>query len=156
MAASLLGAGAGADTGSGISTSDSATLGVFNDTTVASSELCCATCVSATSGSRRGGATCSSTGAATVGFGFSTSRTLNHRTSDGQPTPTLTASEKELTGIAMALGEAGKGVLQFVSDFNDPQKEAAMLRRIVERSGRPLSVSLASRCRTRRLEIAAW
>ena len=76
-------------------------------------------------------------------LGFSTSRTLNHRTSDGQPTPTLTASEKELTGIAMALGAAGKGVLQFVSDFNDPQKEAAMLRRIVERSGRPLSVSLA-------------
>ncbi|MEO0607604.1 MAG: amidohydrolase family protein [Pseudomonadota bacterium] len=76
-------------------------------------------------------------------LGFSTSRTLNHRTSDGQPTPTLTASEAELTGIAMALGEAGKGVLQFVSDFDDPQKEAAMLRRIVERSGRPLSVSLA-------------
>ena len=76
-------------------------------------------------------------------LGFSTSRTLNHRTSDGQPTPTLTASEQELTGIAMALGAAGKGVLQFVSDFNDPEKEAAMLRRIVERSGRPLSVSLA-------------
>ena len=76
-------------------------------------------------------------------LGFSTSRTLNHRTSDGQPTPTLTASEKELTGIAMALGEAGKGVVQFVSDFNDPQKEAAMLRRLVEASGRPLSVSLA-------------
>ncbi|MDJ0920009.1 MAG: amidohydrolase family protein [Henriciella sp.] len=76
-------------------------------------------------------------------LGFSTSRTLNHRTSDGQPTPTLTASEAELTGIAMGLAEAGKGVLQFVSDFNDPQKEAAMLRRIVEVSGRPLSVSLA-------------
>ncbi|GGB75141.1 MULTISPECIES: N-acyl-D-amino-acid deacylase family protein [Henriciella] len=76
-------------------------------------------------------------------LGFSTSRTLNHRTSDGQPTPTLTASEAELTGIAMALKDAGKGVLQFVSDFNDPKKEAAMLRRIVEASGRPLSVSLA-------------
>tara|TARA_R110002020_G_scaffold83397_1_gene206717 strand:+ start:128307 stop:130046 length:1740 start_codon:yes stop_codon:yes gene_type:complete len=76
-------------------------------------------------------------------IGFSTSRTLNHRTSDGQPTPTLTASEAELTGIAMGLSEAGRGVLQFVSDFNDPQKEAAMLRRIVEASGRPLSVSLA-------------
>lgn len=76
-------------------------------------------------------------------LGFSTSRTLNHRTSDGQPTPTLTASEEELTGIGLALKEAGKGVLQFVSDFNDPQKEAAMLRRIVERTGRPLSVSLA-------------
>ena len=76
-------------------------------------------------------------------LGFSTSRTLNHRTSDGQPTPTLTASEEELTGIGLALREAGKGVLQFVSDFNDPQKEAAMLRRIVEATGRPLSVSLA-------------
>ena len=76
-------------------------------------------------------------------LGFSTSRTLNHRTSDGQPTPTPTASEEELTGIGMALKEAGKGVLQFVSDFDDPKKEAAMLRRIVERTGRPLSVSLA-------------
>lgn len=76
-------------------------------------------------------------------MGFSTSRTLNHRTSDGQPTPTLTASQEELTGIAMGLAEAGRGVLQFVSDFNDPQKEAAMLRRLVEVSGRPLSVSLA-------------
>jgi N-acyl-D-aspartate/D-glutamate deacylase len=75
-------------------------------------------------------------------LGFSTSRTLNHRTSDGQPTPTLTASEDELTGIAMGLAAAGKGALQFVSDFADPKAEFAMLRRIVERSGRPLSFSL--------------
>ena len=61
----------------------------------------------------------------------------------GELTPTLTASENELIGIAEGLKEAGKGVLQFVSDFNDPEKEAAMLRRIVEASGRPLSVSLA-------------
>lgn len=75
-------------------------------------------------------------------LGFSTSRTLNHRTSDGQPTPTLTASEDELTGIAMGLKAAGRGALQFVSDFADPEAEFAMLRRIVERSGRPLSFSL--------------
>ena len=75
-------------------------------------------------------------------LGFSTSRTLNHRTSDGQPTPTLTASEDELTGIAMGLAAAGKGALQFVSDFGDPEAEFAMLRRIVEASGRPLSFSL--------------
>jgi N-acyl-D-aspartate/D-glutamate deacylase len=75
-------------------------------------------------------------------LGFSTSRTLNHRTSDGQPTPTLTAGEDELTGIAMGLAAAGKGVLQVVSDFADPQAEFAMLRRIVEASGRPLSFSL--------------
>ena len=75
-------------------------------------------------------------------LGFSTSRTLNHRTSDGQPTPTLTAGEDELTGIALALKAANKGVLQVVSDFTDPEAEFAMLRRIVEKSGRPLSFSL--------------
>ena len=75
-------------------------------------------------------------------LGFSTSRTLNHRTSDGQPTPTLTAGEDELTGIAQGLAAAGKGVLQVVSDFVEPREEFAMLRRIVEASGRPLSFSL--------------
>ncbi len=79
-------------------------------------------------------------------IGFATSRTLNHRTSDGQPTPTLTAAEDELMGVAMgmaaAAGGAGRGVLQVVSDFADPEAEWAMLRRLVERSGRPLSFSL--------------
>ena len=75
-------------------------------------------------------------------LGFSTSRTLNHRTSDGQPTPTLTAGEDELTGIAMGLAAAGKGVLQFVSDFVDAPAEFAMLRRIAQASGRPLSFSM--------------
>jgi N-acyl-D-aspartate/D-glutamate deacylase len=75
-------------------------------------------------------------------LGFSTSRTLNHRTSDGQPTPTLTAGEDELMGIAMGMAAAGRGVLQFVSDFVDPEAEFAMLRRLVAQSGRPLSFSL--------------
>jgi N-acyl-D-aspartate/D-glutamate deacylase len=75
-------------------------------------------------------------------LGFSTSRTLNHRTSDGQPTPTLTAGEDELTQIALALEGARAGVLQVVSDFRDLDAEWGMLRRVVERSGRPLSVSL--------------
>ena len=76
-------------------------------------------------------------------MGFSTSRTLNHRTADGQPTPTLTAGEDELMGIARAMGRTGKGVLQFVSDFADPDAEFAMLRRLCAESGRPLSFSLA-------------
>lgn len=84
-------------------------------------------------------------------LGFSTSRTLNHRTSDGQPTPTLTAGEDELTGIALGLARAdagaGRGVLQFVSDFAVPDAEFAMLSRIVERSGRPLSFSLVQHVR---------
>src|SRR5947209_14002359 len=79
-------------------------------------------------------------------IGFGTSRTLNHRSSDGSPIATLTAGEDELTGIALGMAAAnngaGRGVLQVVSDFNDPGEEFAMLRRIVERSGRPLSFSL--------------
>jgi N-acyl-D-aspartate/D-glutamate deacylase len=75
-------------------------------------------------------------------LGFGTSRTLNHRSSDGSPIATLTAGEDELTGIAMALAAEGRGVLQVVSDFIEPDEEFAMLRRIVERSGRPLSFSL--------------
>ena len=77
------------------------------------------------------------------GLGFSTSRTLNHRASDGRPTPTLTAGEDELTGIALGLRAAGRGVLQVVSDFIDPDAELGMLRRIAAASGRPLSMSLA-------------
>ncbi|MFO1115456.1 MAG: amidohydrolase family protein [Beijerinckiaceae bacterium] len=75
-------------------------------------------------------------------LGFSTSRTLNHRDSAGNPTPTLTAAEDELTGIALALKDAGAGVLQFVSDFIDQEAEFALMRRLVEKSGRPLSFSL--------------
>jgi N-acyl-D-aspartate/D-glutamate deacylase len=75
-------------------------------------------------------------------IGFGTSRTLNHRSADGAPIPTLTAAEDELAGIAMGMAAAGRGVLQFVSDFTDPEAEFDMLQRLVEKSGRPLSFSL--------------
>jgi N-acyl-D-aspartate/D-glutamate deacylase len=75
-------------------------------------------------------------------LGFGTSRTLNHRSSDGSPIATLTAGEDELTGIAMGMAAAGRGVLQVVSDFTGGAEEFAMLRRIVRASGRPLSFSL--------------
>jgi N-acyl-D-aspartate/D-glutamate deacylase len=75
-------------------------------------------------------------------LGFSTSRTLNHRSIDGRPTPTLNAAEAELAEIAGALGKSGAGWLQVVSDFDEPEAEFAMLRRLVERSGRPMSITL--------------
>lgn len=81
-------------------------------------------------------------GVAAGALGFSTSRTLNHRTSRGEPTPTLTASADELVGIAEGLGSVGQGVLQVVSDHMNTDEEFAMFRRMVAESGRPLSFSL--------------
>jgi N-acyl-D-aspartate/D-glutamate deacylase len=75
-------------------------------------------------------------------LGFTTSRTLNHRTSRGEFTPTLTAEAGELIGIAEEIGKSGRGVLQVVSDFQDVDAEFAIFRRMAEQSGRPLSFSL--------------
>jgi len=77
-------------------------------------------------------------------IGFSTSRTLNHRSSKGESTPTLRATEAELMGIAMGLRDAGSGVLQFISDWSTPdlESEFSLVRRLVEQSGRPLSFSM--------------
>ena len=80
-------------------------------------------------------------------LGFSTSRTLNHRTVKGDPTPSLRASEAELLGIALGMKDAGRGVIEFISDFNtpNPESEFEMLDRLLTASGRPFSVSLAQR-----------
>ncbi len=80
-------------------------------------------------------------------LGFSTSRTLNHRTVKGDPTPSLRASEAELLGIALGMKDAGSGVIEFISDFNtpNPESEFEMLDRLLVASGRPFSVSLAQR-----------
>ena len=79
-------------------------------------------------------------------FGFTTSRTISHKTLAGDPTPTLRAQEQELMGIAMGLKAAGAGMLELVSDWHpDLEGEFAMMRRVVEASGRPLVFSLSQR-----------
>jgi N-acyl-D-aspartate/D-glutamate deacylase len=80
-------------------------------------------------------------------FGFSTSRTIAHKTLAGDATPTLRAQEAELTGIAMGLKDAGKGFIEMTSDWNtpDPATEFAMVRRVMQACGRPLVFSLNQR-----------
>ena len=50
-------------------------------------------------------------------IGFSTSRTLNHRTASGDPTPSLRARADELEAIACGVADAGHGVVELISDF---------------------------------------
>jgi N-acyl-D-aspartate/D-glutamate deacylase len=73
-------------------------------------------------------------------FGFSTSRTTKHRAADGRPTPSLSAEEPELAGIARAMKRAGTGVIQVNSDFG--AGEFALLRTAAELAQRPLSLLL--------------
>ena len=77
-------------------------------------------------------------------IGFSTSRTLNHRTASGDPTPSLRAGTDELEAIALGVAAAGHGVVELISDFSpDTDGEFALVRAMVARTGVPLSLSLA-------------
>jgi N-acyl-D-aspartate/D-glutamate deacylase len=78
-------------------------------------------------------------------LGFSTSRTINHKTKAGAHIPTLDADEAELATIAEGLRGIGAGWLQVISDFDDPAPEFAMLRRLVERGGRPMAITILQR-----------
>ncbi len=75
-------------------------------------------------------------------FGFTSSRTIVHRTSKGQPVPSLGAASHELQSIARAVGETGKGVLQLISDFDELDDEFTLIRDVATSGGRPLSFTL--------------
>jgi N-acyl-D-aspartate/D-glutamate deacylase len=75
-------------------------------------------------------------------FGIGTSRTIFHRSSDGQSVPTLKASEEELTMLATAAHSGGQGVLQYAVDWEDVETTFALIRRVAERSGCPVAFSL--------------
>jgi N-acyl-D-aspartate/D-glutamate deacylase len=78
-------------------------------------------------------------------IGFSTSRTLNHKSVNGEVTPSYDAGADELVAIAAAIGETGTGVMQVVSAYPDPVAEFAIFRRMVQASARPLSVTVGQR-----------
>jgi N-acyl-D-aspartate/D-glutamate deacylase len=73
-------------------------------------------------------------------MGFTTSRTTKHKARDGRFTPSLSAREAELLGIAAGMKRAGRGVLQVNSDFGPGEFEA--LQAAAAQAGRPLSCLL--------------
>ena len=97
-------------------------------------------------------------------LGFTTSRTYIHRTRDGAPLGTRTSSIDELTVLAGAMADTGTGVIQLISDAYQSADtdyvaaEMALMRALVEATGRPLSMTvqqpepLPDRWR----EMAAW
>jgi len=75
-------------------------------------------------------------------LGFSTSRTLNHRTSTGDFTPTLKAGEDELTAIADAMHGVGRSVLQFVLDPSTLDEDLPMMLRVAENTRCPITFTI--------------
>ena len=65
-------------------------------------------------------------------LGFATSRTIAHKTLAGDHIPTLRAAEAELAAIGQAMRGVGAGWMQVISDFDDPEQEFGILRRVAE------------------------
>jgi N-acyl-D-amino-acid deacylase len=78
-------------------------------------------------------------------LGFATSRLVIHKTGQGDAIPTFQAAEAELGAMAMALKDAGRGVLQavFGESGRTFEDEIDMLSRLTRMSGRPASFSMA-------------
>jgi N-acyl-D-aspartate/D-glutamate deacylase len=85
-------------------------------------------------------------------IGFSTGRTDNHRTAEGQWTPSSESTVAELRGIASAFDGMGHGVIQAVSDFDmlrdlmrfEPEFDV-LEAMAAAAGGRPMSISLLER-----------
>lgn len=73
-------------------------------------------------------------------LGFTTSRTIKHRARDGRSTPSLSARERELFGLAAAMKRAGRGVIEVNSDFGPGEFD--ILEAAAIEAGRPLSILL--------------
>ncbi len=67
--------------------------------------------------------------------GFSTSRTLVHRTSKGVPVPTYQAATDELKALGEGLSGENGNVFQLISDWDDADEEFSILRHTAEKTG---------------------
>jgi N-acyl-D-aspartate/D-glutamate deacylase len=64
-------------------------------------------------------------------YGFSTSRTMNHETSDNRPVASRLASWDEVRALVGVMGDLGVGVFQFVEDPPSPDERDAREARLI-------------------------
>jgi N-acyl-D-aspartate/D-glutamate deacylase len=87
-------------------------------------------------------------------LGFSTSRTIGHRSLWGSPVPGTFAPDEELLAIAQAMGATGKGVFEMIpagtvgklealgGERTTPEAELDLMDRFSRVSGRPVTFTL--------------
>jgi N-acyl-D-aspartate/D-glutamate deacylase len=78
-------------------------------------------------------------------FGFTTSRTNAHKTTQGEMVPGRFAEIDELTAIGAGLGAAGAGTFGMNSDFEDEKAEFTWITRLAKQTGRPVWFLLTDR-----------
>jgi len=72
-------------------------------------------------------------------LGFSTSRTVLHRSIDGELVPGTTATEEELVEIGRAMGRVGYGVFEMASDLRREWNEFSWMGQISRETGLPVT-----------------
>ena len=76
-------------------------------------------------------------------LGFSTSRTLLHKASDGRYVPGTFAAADEIFGIGKALRDAGHGVFQLAAQHEDVPKELEWMKKLAREYGTPVMFNLS-------------
>lgn len=72
-------------------------------------------------------------------LGFSTSRTVLHRSVDGEVVPGTTATKEELIEIGRAMGRAGHGVFEMASDMRREWDEFGWMGQVSRETGLPVT-----------------
>lgn len=72
-------------------------------------------------------------------LGFSTSRTVLHRSVDGELVPGTTATKDELIGIGRAMGRVGYGVFEMASDLKKEWDEFGWMGDLSRETGLPVT-----------------
>ncbi len=72
-------------------------------------------------------------------LGFSTSRTVLHRSVDGELVPGTTATKEELIGIGRAMGRVGHGVFEMASDMKKEWDEFGWMGDLSRETGLPVT-----------------